>query len=425
MNVLVVGSGAREHALAWKLRQSKLLTDLFIAPGNAGTSTIGKNLDVSAGDLEGICTSARDHQTDLVVVGPELPLSLGLVDRLAAEGIAAFGPTQAAACLESSKAYARRVMERCGVPHAPGASFTSYQAAREYVLGLPQLPVIKTDGLAGGKGAVVCQSKEEALHALSQMMEEKAFGEAGRTVIVESRLEGREVSAHAFSDGDTVRPLPLACDYKRVADGGSGANTGGMGAYSPPSWLDEATERFIHQSISESTVHALREEGVPFRGLIYPGLMVTSDGPKVLEFNVRFGDPETQVLLPRLKSDLLDILWAVANGNLDEVDIDWSADPCVGVVLASGGYPDEYQTGFPIVGLGSMEPDVLVFHGGTRMDEAGALVTAGGRVLTVVATAPTLPEARAKVYRNVQRLHFSRIHYRKDVAAPSEHARVE
>ncbi len=426
MNVLVVGSGAREHALAWKLRRSSKLTDLFLAPGNAGTAALAQNLPLKAPDIEGLCRAAIDHHIDLVIVGPEDPLARGLVDRLSVQGIAAFGPSQAAARIESSKAFAKELMGRHGVPTGRAITFTSRIEACNYVESLSVPIVVKADGLAAGKGVFVCDSSEEALRAIDLMMGDQALlGEAGRTVLIEERLSGRELSAHAFSDGRTVAPMPFACDYKRIDDSDEGPNTGGMGAYSPPLWLDEALEPFIHESITEAAVRAMMDEGIPYRGVLYPGLMITNDGPKVLEFNCRFGDPEAQVLLPRLKSDLLDICWAVANNQLADADIEWSTEACVGVVIASGGYPEQYETGFSVAGLNSVEPDVLVFHAGTTLGDGGAVLTSGGRVLTVVATAATLPEARAKAYRNVQRIHFSRAHYRNDIAAPAQDARVE
>ncbi|MBI2912349.1 MAG: phosphoribosylamine--glycine ligase, partial [Chloroflexi bacterium] len=304
--------------------------------------------------------------------------------------------------------------------------FSNRADARNHVLSLAEPPVIKADGLAAGKGTIVCETIDDALRVIDLMMGEEAlFGQAGRTVVIEQRLSGREVSAHAFTDGVAVAPMPFSCDYKRARDGDEGPNTGGMGAYSPPLWLDESAQAFIDRQITEAAVHAMMAEGVPYRGVLYPGLMVTAEGPKVIEFNCRFGDPETQVLLPRLQSDLLEICWAVANNRLHEVEVEWSTDACVGVVLASGGYPDDYPAGFPISGLGSLEPDALVFHAGTALAEDGSVVTAGGRVLTVAATAPTLAEARAKAYRNIQRIHFSRCHYRRDIAAPAQDARVE
>ncbi len=425
MRVLLVGSGAREHAIAWKLRQSPRLSDLFVAPGNAGTAGIATNLDVKASDVEGVAALAKELRIELVVVGPEDPLDRGLVDRLAAEGIAAFGPTRAAARIESSKAFSKRLMIDHGIPTARSATFTSRTEASSYAESRSGPLVVKADGLSAGKGVFVCETTEEALEAIELMMgEEAAFGEAGRTVVIEERLSGREVSAHAFTDGVSVAPMPFACDYKRALDGNEGPNTGGMGAYSPPMWLDESLEPFIHERVTEAAVRAMEAEGVPYKGVLYPGVMVTEEGPKVLEFNCRMGDPEMQVLLPRLKSDLLEICWAVANNRLSECEIRWSTDACVGVVMASGGYPGDYATGFDVAGLGALDPDVLVFHAGTALGENGSVVTAGGRVLTVAATAPSLAEARAKVYRNVQRIHFTRAHYRRDVAAPAEDARV-
>jgi phosphoribosylamine--glycine ligase len=312
------------------------------------------------------------------------------------------------------------------IPTGRAESFTSHAAARDYVESNPGPLVVKADGLAAGKGVFVCDTTEEALHAVDLILGEgSAFGAAGSTALIEERLSGREVSAHAFTDGTTVAPMPFACDYKRVFDGDEGPNTGGMGAYSPPLWLDELLEPLIHETVTEAAIEALRAVGSPYRGVLYPGLMITADGPRVLEFNARMGDPEAQVLLPRLKSDLLEICWAVVNNRLSDAAIDWSTDACAGVVVASGGYPDEYETGFPIAGLNSLDEDVMVFHAGTALDDDGTVCTAGGRVLTVVASAPSLLEARAKVYRNVQRIHFSRAHYRKDVAAPAQDARVD
>jgi phosphoribosylamine--glycine ligase len=426
VNVLVVGSGAREHTIAWKLRQSPKLTDLFVSPGNAGTTTIAENLPIVASDIDGLCRTAKERRIDLVVVGPEAPLADGLVDRLDAQGTAAFGPTKAAARIESSKAFAKDLMGRYNIPSAAYATFDSRVDARNYVEGLTEPPVVKADGLAAGKGVFVCENREEALEAIERMMgDEAVFGTAGRTVTIEQRLTGREVSAQAFTDGTAVAPMPFSCDYKRTRDGDEGPNTGGMGAYSPPTWLDQPSERFIQEHITEACVAALREEGAPYLGVLYPGLMATDQGPQVIEFNCRFGDPEAQVVLPRLKSDLLEIFWAVANRRLRDLEIAWSTDACVGVVMASGGYPDNYETGIPIAGLSSVEEDVHVFHAGTALTDEGSVVTAGGRVLTVVAAGPTMDDARAKAYRNVQRIHFSRCQYRRDIAAPAQNARVE
>ena len=417
MNVLLVGSGAREHAIAWKLRQSPRLDELLVAPGNPGTAELGTNLALVDSDFDGIVRACRDQKIDLVIVGSEEPLAAGLVDRLAVEGIAAFGPTRAAAEIESSKVFAKELMTRHSIPTAPFAVFDNEELARGHVEGKSEALVVKADGLAKGKGVIVARSRAEALEALNVMMTRRVFGAAGDRVIVEERLSGREVSAHAFCDGQTVAHMPFSCDHKPVFDGDHGPNTGGMGAYSPPDWLDEPTAEAIRSRITEAAARAMLGEGRPYRGVLYPGLMVTADGPRVIEFNCRFGDPETQVLLPRLESDLLEVLWGVANNRLHEVELRWSADVCVGVVAASGGYPGKYETGFAIEGLSDVDPDVRVFHAGTRRSENGTLVTAGGRVLTVVASGRTLSEARQKAYRNLERIRFRGMHYRRDIAA--------
>jgi phosphoribosylamine--glycine ligase len=415
VKVLIVGSGAREHTIAWKLRQSPLLGRLFVAPGNAGTAAIADNLPVAANDIEGMTAAAREQRVDLVVVGPEDPLARGLVDRLSVAGITAFGPSRTAAEIESSKVFSKGLMQRHGVPTAAFGAFDSFDEAAAFVRTHQGPLVVKADGLAAGKGVIVTSSAEEALASLEDMMSRGAFGEAGRRVVVEERLQGPEVTAHAFTDGRAVVSMPLSCDHKPVFDGDQGPNTGGMGAYSPPAWLDRSTEEWIHHHVTQATVDAMLEEGRPYRGVLYPGLLVTAEGPQVLEYNCRFGDPETQVILPRLKTDLLEILQAVANNRLEGTVVEWSEEACVGVVLASGGYPGSYDTGFPIEGLDEVDRDVQVFHAGTKRRDDGALVTAGGRVLTVVATGATLVEAREKAYRNVERIRFQGVHYRRDI----------
>jgi phosphoribosylamine--glycine ligase len=417
VNVLLVGSGAREHAIAWKLRQSARLDDLYIAPGNAGTAELGTNLSLSDSDVDALVDGCRTQRIDLVVIGNEDPLAAGLVDRLAVEGIAAFGPSRAAAEIESSKVFAKELMARHAIPTAPFATFDNEHAARAHVQAQDGPLVVKADGLARGKGVIVADSEAEALEALDAVMVRREFDAAGDRVIVERRLSGREVSAHAFTDGQTVAHMPFACDHKPVFDGDRGPNTGGMGAYSPPGWLDEAMAQAIRSDVTEAAVRAMMAEGRPYRGVLYPGLMITDDGPMVLEFNCRFGDPEAQVLLPRLESDLLEVLWAVANNSLHEGELRWSGDACVAIVLASGGYPGQYETGFPVEGLSDLDPEVLVFQSGTRRQADGTLVTAGGRVLTVAATGRTLAEARERAYRNVERIRFEGMHYRRDIGA--------
>jgi len=415
LKVLIVGSGAREHTIAWKLRQSPLLGQLYVAPGNAGTAAIAENLPVAANDIDGIAAAAREQRIDLVVVGPEDPLARGLVDRLAVVGIPAFGPSRAAAEIESSKVFSKGLMQRHGIPTAAFGSFDSFDEAAAFVRAHQGPLVVKADGLAAGKGAIVTSKAEEALVCLEDMLVKGVFGDAGRRVVVEERLHGPEVTAHAFTDGRAVVSMPLSCDHKPVFDGDQGPNTGGMGAYSPPAWLDRATEEWIDREVTLATVQAMFEEGRPYRGILYPGLMVTDSGPQVLEYNCRFGDPETQVILPRLKTDLLEVLQAVVNNRLEGTVVEWSDEACVGVVLASGGYPGSYETGLPIEGLDDVDADVQVFHAGTKRRDDGALVTAGGRVLTVVATGGTLAEAREKAYRNVERIRFQGVHYRRDI----------
>ena len=420
MNVLITGSGAREHALAWKLRQSPRLDQLFIAPGNAGTAALGRNLPVAAMHFDGLLAAVREHRIDLVVIGPEAPLAAGVVDLLSAHDIPVYGPSKAAAEIESSKAFAKALMARACIPTAEARTFTDASAALGYLdererLGLTA-PVIKADGLAAGKGVTVAADFAEARAAVRASLVEGVFGASGSAVLIEERMSGREVSAHAFCDGVTAVPMVYSCDYKRVADNDQGPNTGGMGAYSPPGFVDAVLADEIRRTVIEPTVKAMTDAGRPYRGTLYPGLMITDAGPRVVEYNCRFGDPETQVLLPRLDSDLLDICLAVVQGRLAETPVQWSQHATVGIMLASGGYPGAYATGLPITGLDSVDSDVLVFHAGTRRPDDGGVVTAGGRVLTVVATGPTLAEARDRAYDNVRRIHFDGCHFRTDIA---------
>lgn len=422
MNVLVIGSGAREHAIAWKLRQSPRLDDLFVAPGNPGTAELGANLPLADSDQDGIVRACRQHKIDLVVVGNEDPLAAGLVDRLTVEGIASFGPSRAAAEIESSKVFSKELMARHGIATAPFAVFDDPDAARAYVASQAGPLVVKPDGLTKGKGVIVTRTPAEAIAAIDAVMVRREFGAAGGRVVIEQRMSGREVSAHAFTDGRAVAHMPFSCDHKPVFDGDRGPNTGGMGAYSPVAWLDESTAQTVRAEITEAAIRALTAEGRPYRGALYPGIMVTADGPKVVEFNCRLGDPEAQVLLPRLQSDLLDVLWAIANNRLHEIELRWSEQTCVAIALASGGYPGKYNTGLAVEGIDDIDPDVLVFHAGTRRRDDGALVTAGGRVLTVAALGASLEEAREKAYRNVERIRFQGAHYRRDIGAARQPA---
>jgi phosphoribosylamine--glycine ligase len=417
-DVLVVGSGAREHALAWKLRQSPRVGALYAAPGNPGTAQLAENLALDPFDFDGLAATVKERQIGLVVVGPEGPLAAGIADFLAARDVPVFGPTKAAAQIEASKSFAKRLMESAGIPTAAAAVFDDYDAAAAYVRELRAAPVIKADGLAAGKGVTVAGGTEEALAALHSAMMDGAFGASGSTVVVEDRLYGREVSAHAFSDGRCALPMPYACDHKAVYDGGRGPNTGGMGAFSPPGFIDEALHARIWSAIVEPLVAALAERGTPYRGTIYPGLMITESGPRVIEVNCRFGDPEAEVILPRLASDLFEPIWrAATGGDLSGVDLSWSSDACVGVVLAAEGYPGPVRRGDPIDGLDEVDPDVQVFHGGTAQGAGGALRTAGGRVLTVVGAGPTLQAARTRAYANAARIRFDGVHYRRDIGS--------
>lgn len=417
-NVLLLGSGGREHAMAWSISHSPDLAKLWIAPGNAGTDGLGENInDVAAGDLDGVVALAERVSADLVVIGPEDPLAAGLADRLIAEGIPVFGPTSAAAEIESSKAFAKKLMASCGIDTASAEEFTDLDEALAYVRGLTNPPVIKADGLAVGKGVVVCNDIEEAEAALTAAMADRVFGDSGSRVLIEERMYGRETSAHAFTDGVTVRHMPFSCDHKPVFDGDHGANTGGMGVYSPPAWLDNGTAATIRADVTQRIVRALADVGRPYRGVIYPGVMVTDRGPRVVEFNARFGDPETEVLMPKLHSDLLEICDAVAHGRLSDVAVDWDDVATVGVMMASGGYPGSYERGIPIHGVEDVDDDVQVFMAGAQLDERGQLVTAGGRVLCVVARADTMVEARRHVYENVERIRFAGAHYRTDIGA--------
>ena len=435
MNALLIGSGAREHAIAWKLRQSPRIGALYAAPGNAGIAQLADIVELripkayaAPADaqtfLDAASSLVRRMRIDLVIVGPEDPLSLGLTDRLRAEGVAVFGPTRAAAQIESSKAFAKDLMERHGVPMGVCAKFDDFEAARRYVESRLCDVVVKADGLAAGKGAIVTRSHDEAIDAHRELLVHRALGPAAATVVIEDKLTGRETSAHAFTDGRTVVHMPFACDHKAIFDGDRGPNTGGMGAYSPAAWLPDSTADAIRANVTEATLRAMATEGVPFSGALFPGIMVTADGPKVLEFNARLGDPETEVLLPRLESDLFEIMLATASGSLDRIDVRWSEDAAVTVMLASDGYPGPYEVSKPIEGLDGMDPGVTVFHAGTKLDASGRTVTAGGRVLAVTAVAPTIADARERVYRNIARIQFDGMHYRSDIGASAIPAAV-
>lgn len=420
MRILVVGAGAREHAIAWKLAQSPRVDALFVAPGNAGTAAIATNLPIPVTDLESLSRAARLYHIDLTIVGPEMPLAMGIVDRFRQEGLAIFGPTRAAAQIETSKIFAKGLMERWGIPTAPARAFTDYREALHYVNIHPLPLVVKADGLAAGKGVTVCHTYQEAVEAVHKAMRQRAFGPAGERILIETCLTGREVSVFAFTDGEHLSPLVAACDYKRLLDGDQGPNTGGMGSYSPPEFWTPTLAETVRQRIMEPVVRALAQEGHPYQGVLYAGLMLTPEGPQVLEFNCRLGDPEAQVILPRLKGDLLEAVEAVLRGTVQQTRLEWSAEACVGVVAASQGYPGDYQKGFPISGIEEAGKEAIVFHAGTRLrhDPASGhrVVTDGGRVLTVSALGANQEEARQRAYRALSHIHFEGMIYRRDIA---------
>ncbi|MCL5981315.1 MAG: phosphoribosylamine--glycine ligase [Firmicutes bacterium] len=416
MRILVVGGGGREHALAWKLNLSPRVHKVYCVPGNAGIAQVAKCLPLNVDDADGLIRLAVQNEVDLVVVGPEAPLTAGLVDAFTAAGVPAFGPSKAAARLEGSKVFAKQLMEKYSIPTASSRVFTDAAAALAYLEKKEAPVVVKADGLASGKGVIVAAKKEEAAAAVRLIMTDRAFGDAGNKVLIEEYLTGEEVSVMAFTDGETVLPMAPAQDHKAVYDLDTGPNTGGMGAYSPtpvltPEMLSEVQTRILYP-----TVRALRREGIAFRGVLYAGLMMTATGPKVLEFNVRFGDPECQVILPRLKNDLPALMLATINGNLSEQELTWHRHHAACVVMASGGYPGPYEKGFVISGLEEVAKmaDVQVFHAGTALKD-GKTVTAGGRVLAVTAWGASLPVALKKAYAACNTISFTGAHYRKDI----------
>lgn len=416
MNVLVLGGGGREHTLVWKLKQSPEVKKIYCIPGNAGIAQDAECLDLPLTDFTAIEQFLREKEIGFTVVGPEQPLVAGIADFLQAKGHAVFGPNQSAARLEGSKIFAKRFMEKHGIPTAHFAAFEDYSRALDYLHSLPEGPVVvKADGLAAGKGSVVCPGKEEAQQALEQMMVQNVFSGAGKRVVIEEFMIGHEASLFVLTDGKDYLVLPPAQDYKRVYDGDRGPNTGGMGSYALTPVLTRTMKERAIREIVEPTLNALQEEGIDYRGILYCGLMVTNKGPRVVEFNCRFGDPETQVVLPLLENDLLELLMASAQGRIGEVKLQVRPEYAVCVIAASGGYPGSYEKGKPIQGLEAVDPDVLVFHAGTRR-EGGQIVTSGGRVLGVTARHQQLKAAADKAYRNLRKIQFPGMHYRTDIA---------
>ena len=417
MNVLLIGGGGREHAMAWKLSQSKDLKRLYIAPGNPGTAECGTNVAIDPMDTAGLVTFARQHDVGLVAVGPEDPLAAGVVDAFEAAGIKAFGPSAGAARLEADKGFSKQIMRANAIPTAEGREFESFEAAKTYLASRDKPVVVKAVGLAKGKGVFVCEDPSDGMLVAERIMVGRIFGDAGSRIIVEDKLVGEEASILAFVDGRTIYVMESSQDHKAIGDGDTGPNTGGMGAYSPAPVI---TERLMDQIVREvlvPTVDGMNRNGTPYRGVLYAGIMITQSGPRVLEFNVRFGDPEAQPVLMRMQGDLLEVMLAVCEGRLEDMSLGWDERAAVCVVMASGGYPDEYQKGKRITGIEDAQGvgDVTVFHAGTAMRD-GELVTSGGRVLGVTGVGPTIAEAKQRAYEGVRRIHFDGAYWRKDIA---------
>ncbi len=418
MRVLVIGSGGREHAIVWKLSQSKKVSKLYCAPGNAGTAQLAQNVNVQAENVNALFHVVRQEKIDFTVVGPEDPLALGIVDEFESRGYPIFGPSRLAARLEASKVFTRRLCKQHAIPSAEFATFNDPDTARKYLRerGFPL--VVKADGLAKGKGVYVCQTPEEAHAALDEIMVKKVHGDAGGEVVIEDFLEGEEASILAFTDSKSIYAMESAQDHKRIFDGDRGPNTGGMGAYSPAPVVTAALQTQIEREILVPTVHAMNTEECPYRGVLYAGIMITKNGPQVLEFNVRFGDPETQPILMRLTSDLLDVLQAVTQGKLEDAEMTWDKRPAVCVVMASGGYPGHYEKGKLITGLDEAAKleDVMVFHAGTT-ERDGRAYTSGGRVLGVTALGKTVQEAQQRAYEAVHFIDFEGKQFRTDIGS--------
>lgn len=419
MKVLIVGGGGREHAIAWKVAQSPKVEKIYCAPGNAGIAGLAECVDIGVMDFDAQVTFAREHGIDLVIVGPDDPLAAGAADAFEAAGLRVFGPRKNAAILEGSKAFSKDLMKKYNIPTASYETFDSAEDALAYLEDAPMPIVLKADGLALGKGVLICNTREEAKEGVKTLMLDKQFGSAGDRIVVEEFMTGREVSVLSFVDGKTIRIMTSAQDHKRAGDGDQGLNTGGMGTFSPSPFYTEEVDAFCRKYIYQPTVDAMKAEGREFKGIIFFGLMLTDKGPKVLEYNARFGDPETQVVLPLLESDLLKVMTACTEGTLADTEVRFSDGAAACVILASGGYPVAYEKGKPITGLvdGQLpdEPNVTVYHSGTAITEDGQLVTNGGRVLGVTATAPGLPRAISIAYEAAEHIHFDKLHKRTDI----------
>ena len=417
MKVLVVGGGGREHAICWKISKSSKVSKIYCAPGNAGIAEVAECVNIKAMEFDKLAAFAKDNQIDLTVVGMDDPLVGGIVDVFEAEGLRVFGPRKNAAILEGSKAFSKDLMKKYHIPTAAYETFTSLEEAKKYLETSKYPIVLKADGLALGKGVLICETKEDAMAGVNELMLDKKFGSAGNTIVVEEFMTGREVSVLSFVDGNTIKIMSSAQDHKRAKDGDQGLNTGGMGNFSPSPFYTDEVDAFCKKYVYQATVDAMKAEGRPFKGVIFFGLMLTPEGPKVLEYNARFGDPEAQVVLPRMKNDIIDVFEACIDGTLDQIDLQFEDNACVCVVLASDGYPLAYEKGFEITGMENFKDKdgYYLFHAGSKFDENGKIVTNGGRVLGVTATGKTLKEARANAYEATEWVNFDNKYMRHDI----------
>jgi phosphoribosylamine--glycine ligase len=415
MNILVVGSGAREHAICWKIKESNRVDKIYCAPGNAGISKIAECVNIKVDELNKIVDFAVSSNVDLAIIGPEGPLVEGLSDLLGEKNIKVFGPKKNGAKLEGSKLYSKEFMKNNNIPTAKYESYTDSKNAIDGLRHFNLPVVIKADGLAAGKGVLICQTFIEAKEAIENIINKKQFGEAGNTIVIEEFLDGIEASLLCFVDGKSIIPMESARDYKKAYDNDMGLNTGGMGCFSPNTIYNDELKKYIKENVIKTTLTGFKKENIDFRGILFIGLMVKDNQAKVLEYNTRFGDPETEVILPRLKSDIIDILLKCIEGNLNEKDLEWHDEKCVTVVLASGGYPENYEKNKEIKGLEEVDCGVMVFHGGTKLQD-GKVLTHGGRVLAVTATGETLEKAREKIYKNISKIYFDKMEYRTDIA---------
>lgn len=424
MKVLIIGSGGREHAIAWKVAKSEKVSKLYCAPGNAGIAEVAECVNIDVMDFQAQVAFAKENQIDLTIVGPDDPLAAGAVDAFEAAGLRAFGPKKDAAILEGSKAFAKDLMKKYQIPTAGYENFDSAKEAIAYLETSPMPVVLKADGLALGKGVLICNTLEEAKEGVKTLMLDKQFGSAGNRIVIEEFMTGREVSVLSFVDGDTIQIMTSAQDHKRAKDGDQGLNTGGMGTFSPSPFYTEEVDTFCKKYVYQATVDAMKAEGRTFKGIIFFGLMLTANGPRVLEYNARFGDPETQVVLPRMKNDLITVFEACIDGTLDQIELEFEDNAAVCVVLASGGYPEQYEKGFPISGLEAFvgKEGYYAFHAGSKFDADGNVVTNGGRVLGITATGSDLKEARANAYEATKLVDFEKKYMRNDIGKAIDEA---